>query len=149
MSQKGKAVHPVRRRAGLLSALAKLYGAVQTLLDSEGTAEEAIQIQQKLHERYTAYLDSHETALVDVPEREASLNTSHIDIEQRHQQATRMLQAFINDGTRSEGSLHLSNIFSSRSSNASVTSENRFQYRIVVVEAKHQRPRVKLVCKRR
>ena len=67
MSQKGKDVHPVRRRAGFLSALAKLYSAVRTLLNSEGTAEEALQIQQKLHERYTAYLESHETALVEVP----------------------------------------------------------------------------------
>ena len=74
MSQKGKDVHPVRRRAGFLSALAKLYGAVRTLIHSEGTAEEALQIQQKLHERYTAYLESHETALVDIPERKASLN---------------------------------------------------------------------------
>ena len=126
MSQKGKDVHPVRRRAGLLSALAKLYGAVGTLLDGNGTTEEALQIQQKLHERYAAYLESHETALVDVPEREASLNTSHIDIEQRHQQGVRMLQAFIDDGTRSEQSLHLRNLFSSISSSASVTSEKPF-----------------------
>ena len=46
MSQatKGKDVHPVRRRAGLLSSLAKLYATVRRLLNSEGTTEEALEL---------------------------------------------------------------------------------------------------------
>ena len=118
MSQPKPDVHPVRRRAGLLSALAKLYASVRNLIETDGSTEEALAIQQKLDERYTAYLESHENALVAVPEREISLNTSHIDIEQRHQQAVEMLQAYIDDGSKSERSLHMRSLFSSRSSNA-------------------------------
>ena len=72
MSQPAKQVHPVRRRAGLLSALTKLYTAVRRLIDSGGSTEEAQEIQHKLHDRYTAYLECHETALVEVPDREES-----------------------------------------------------------------------------
>ena len=100
MSQPKPDVHPVRRRAGLLSALAKLYASVRNLIETDGSTEEALGIQQKLDERYAAYLESHENALVAVPEREISLNTSHVDIEQRHQQAVEMLQAYINDGNK-------------------------------------------------
>ena len=119
MSKKEKDVHPVRRRAGLLSALAKLYTAVRGIVESEGTTEEALTIQQKLHERYTAYLESHENALVAVPERENSLNESHIGVDQRHQQAVDMLQAYIDGGTRSERSMHVRSLFSSASSHVS------------------------------
>ena len=120
MSQatKGKDVHPVRRRAGLLSSLAKLYATVRRLLNSEGTTEEALELQQKLHDRYTSYLESHENALVAVPEREHSLTTSYIDFDERHQEAVEMLQAYIDDGNKSERSLHMRSLFSSRSSNA-------------------------------
>ena len=79
MSQPSHA-HPVRRRAGLLSALTRLYTAVRRLIDLGGSDEEALEIQQKLHDRYTAYIECHETALVEVPERETSLNTSHVDV---------------------------------------------------------------------
>ena len=102
----------------MLSALAKLYASVRNLIETDGSTEEALGIQQKLDERYAAYLESHENALVAVPEREISLNTSHVDIEQRHQQAVEMLQAYINDGNKSERSLHMRSLFSSRSSNA-------------------------------
>ena len=87
MSQKENDVHPVRRRAGLLSALAKLYTAVRGIVENEGTAEEALTVQRKLNERYVAYLECHEIALVAVPERENSLNESHIGVDQRHQEA--------------------------------------------------------------
>ena len=85
MSLKGKDVHPVRRRAGMLSALSKVYAGVRILLDSEGTTEEALEFQEKLHERCTSYLECHENALVADPERENSLINSHIDIEERNQ----------------------------------------------------------------
>ena len=104
----------------MLSALAKLYASVRNLIETDGSTEEALGIQQKLDERYAAYLESHENALVAVPEREISLNTSHVDIEQRHQQAVEMLQAYNNDGNKSERSLHMRSLFSSRSSNADI-----------------------------
>ena len=69
MSQKGINVHPVRRRAGYLSALSKLYKSVQRLIETDGTTEDALQLQEKLNDRYTKYLESHETALASVPER--------------------------------------------------------------------------------
>ena len=113
-------MHPVRRRAGLLSALAKLYTAVRGIVEFEGTTEEALSIQQKLHERYVSYLECHENALVAVPERENALNESHIGVDQRHQEAVDALQAYIDDGTKSERSMHIRSLFSSGSSRASV-----------------------------
>ena len=91
---------------------------MRRLIDFGGSTEEAQEIQQKLHDRYTAYLECHETALVEVPEREASLNASHVDVDQRHQDHVEQLQAYIDDGIKSERSLHVQSLFSSRSSNA-------------------------------
>ena len=121
MSQaaKGKDVHPVRRRAGYLSSLSKLYTTVRRFIDSGGSTEEAVELQQKLQERYASYLESHETALVEVPERENSLNASQIDVDERHQEAVAQLQAYIDDGVKSERSLHVGSLFSSRTSKAS------------------------------
>ena len=118
MSQPNQDVHPVRRRAGLLSALTKVHNAVIRLIDSEGSTEEARELQQKLNERYKNYLECHETVLVEVPERETSLNASHFDIDQRHQEIAERLQAYIDDGNKSERSMHVRSLFSSRSSNA-------------------------------
>ena len=76
----------------------------------------AIELQGKLHDRYTKYLASHENALASVPEREASLNASHLDIEKRHREATDMLQGYIDDGERTERSMHVRSLFSATSS---------------------------------
>ena len=116
MSQKGINVHPVRQRAGYLSALSKLYKTVQRLVDMQGSIEDAIELQGKLHDRYTKYLASHENALASVPEREASLNASHVDIEKRHREAADLLQAYIDDGEKTERSMHVRSLFSSTSS---------------------------------
>ena len=116
MSQKGINVHPVRRRAGYLSALSKLYKTIQRHIDTEGTTEDALELQAKLHNRYTKYLDSHDTALAAVPEREGSLKESHLDIEKRYQEAAEQLQAYIDDGNKTERSMHVRDLFSSKSS---------------------------------
>ena len=118
MSKPESDVDPVRCRAGFLSALSKTYTAVCRLIDTEGSTEDALQLQQKLDGRYTAYLEAHENALVAVPERENSLNASHIDVDQRHQEAVDQLKAYIDDGTKTERSLHIRSLFSSRLSNA-------------------------------
>ena len=62
MSQQGEA-DPVRRRAGLLSSLVKLYVSVKELIDEDGSTEDATKLQEKLSERYVAYLESHEVSL--------------------------------------------------------------------------------------
>ena len=92
MSQHDGEVDPVRRRAGLISALVKLYVKTQKLLDEDGSPEEAVQLQEKLHERYTVYLEGHEIALSTYPDKEESLTSSHIRNELRHQQAIDTLQ---------------------------------------------------------
>ena len=51
MSHKEPHAHPVRRRAGLLSALSKLYTTVRRFIDSGGSSEDALVLQQKLQER--------------------------------------------------------------------------------------------------
>ena len=121
MSQKGIKVHPVRRRAGYLSALSKLYKSVQRLVDIEGSTEDALELQEKLNVRYAKYLESHETALALQPEREVSLNESHLDIEKRHREAAEQLRAYIDDCNKSERSMRVRNLFSSKSSLAGTT----------------------------
>ena len=110
----GKTVHRARGRALLLKVLEKLYAAVTKLLDGKGTTEKAVKIQQKLHKLYAEYLESHENALVAFPKYETKLNVSHIDVEVRHQKAVDQLQVYLNDGTKTDRSIHLSNRFSSR-----------------------------------
>ena len=46
---------------------------------------------KKLNERYTSYLESHENALLAVPQRENSLIASHVDIDVRHKEAAETL----------------------------------------------------------
>ena len=46
MSQQGEA-DPVRRRAGLLSSLVKLYVSVKELIEEDGSAEDAANLQEK------------------------------------------------------------------------------------------------------
>ena len=100
MSQPNQDVHPVRRRAGYLSALSKLYKSVQRLIEVEGPTEDALALQEKLHERYAKYLESHEVALASVPERELSLKASHIDIENRQRETAENLQMYIDHRPR-------------------------------------------------
>ena len=83
MSQQGEA-DPVRRRAGLLSSLVKLYVSVKELIDEDGSTEDATKLQEKLSERYVAYLESHEVSLATYPDREDNLMTSHVKYELRH-----------------------------------------------------------------
>ena len=53
MSQPEVGADPVRRRAGLLSSLVKLYASAKTLIENDSSTEEAQQLLAKLHERYT------------------------------------------------------------------------------------------------
>ena len=116
MSQPKQDVHPVRRRAGYLSALSNYTKTVARHVETEGTSEDALELQGKLHDRFTKYLESHETALASVPEREDSLKASHVDIETRHRKASDLLQNYIDDGTKTERSMCVRELFSSKSS---------------------------------
>ena len=130
-------VMPVRQRAGYLSALSKTYSAIRRLIETGGSTDEALELQTKLRERYEKYLKCHEAALVAVPEREESLNASHINVDQRHLEVEEQLQAYINDGNKSEKSLHVGSLFSSRTSvAASSKRSSRKTGRSVVSQAK-------------
>ena len=89
MSQQGEA-DPVRRRAGLLSSLVKLYVSVKELIDEDGSTEDATKLQEKLSERYVAYLESHEVSLATYPDREDNLMTSHVKYDLRHRRIVRL-----------------------------------------------------------
>ena len=117
MSQPGGEADPIRRRAGLLSALVKLYVNAQKLMDKGGSADDAQQLHDKLHERYTRYLESHEIALATYPDRDEALIASHVRSEQRHQQLVDSLEVYIVDGTKPDDleSLHAASLFSVRS----------------------------------
>ena len=114
MSQPEQHAHPAHRRAGFLSALSKLYSKIRRHIESKGTTDEALELQEKLRERYARYLECHEETLVGVPEREGSLNASHVDVDQRHLEVHDLLQAYIDDGNKTESSLHVRNLFSPR-----------------------------------
>ena len=145
MSQPETHAHPARRRAGFLSALSKLYSKILRLIETDGTTEEGLEMQQTLQERYARYLESHEEALVLLPERESSLNTSHIDVDRRHLEIGEQLQAYIDDGTKTERSLHVRSLFSSRLSQSSTSKtvsnkqSSRHSSRSVVSQAKSDR----------
>ena len=125
MSQAGAEADPIRRRAGLLSALVKLYVNAQKLMAKGGSADDAQQLLDKLTERYTKYLESHETALAAYPEREETLVTSHVKNEQRHQQLVDSLEVYFVDGTKPDDleSLRAASIFSTRSSAKNLSYE--------------------------
>ena len=116
MPPKGINVHPVRQRAGYLSALSKLYKTVQRLIDTEGTSEDALVLQEKLYHRYTKYLESHEVALASMPERESSLNESHRDMGKRHHEAAEQLKTYIDDVNKTKRSMRVRELFSAKSS---------------------------------
>ena len=125
MSQQGHEANPVRRRAGLISALVKLYVNVKSLIEDDASAEEALQLHEKIHERYTIYLECHETALETYPDREQSLTEFHVRNELRHQKLLKDLEAYIKDGTKPDNdteSLHAASIFSQRSASFKSTS---------------------------
>ena len=70
MSQVSIEADSLRRRAGLLSALVKLYVNAKTLINKDGSAEEATQLQEELQVQYDLYVESHEIALVTYTDRE-------------------------------------------------------------------------------
>ena len=135
MSQPEVRPDPIRRRAGLLSSLVKLYAGIKTLIENDGTAEEAQQLIAKLHERYDAYLESHEIALANYPDREDTLLASHYKNEERHQQLLSNLTAYVAGGTRpfDVESLHAASLFSVRSSVRKATVKSQS------VSSKHTR----------
>ena len=142
MSQPETHAHPVRRRAGLLSALSRLYATVRRFIDSGGSTEDALELQQKLHERYATYMECHEIALFEVPERENSLNASQIDVDGRHQEAVAQLQAYIDDVVKSERSLHVRSLFSAnilKAGSSKTVSKQQSSQRSVVSQAKSDR----------
>ena len=128
MSQVSIEADPVRRRAGLLSALVKLYVNAKTLINKDGSAEEALQLQKELQVQYDLYVESYETSLVAYPDREESMTESHIRNEQRHQQLLSDLQAYITDGTKPDDlqSLHAASLFSRRSSVRSKAASSKY-----------------------
>ena len=104
-----------------MSALSKLYSKIQRHIETEGTTEEALELQEKLRDRYAKYLEGHEEALVQLPEREVSLNLSHMEVDKRHLDVHDLLQAYIDDGNKSERSVHMRSLFSSKASVAGTT----------------------------
>ena len=119
MSQHELDTDPARRRAGLLSALVKNYVNVKKLIENDGSAEDGIQLQEKLNDQYVRYLDSHELSLTTYPDREDNLMTSHIKYELRHQHMMDDLTAYITHGIKPNEddleSLHADSLYSHRS----------------------------------
>ena len=56
MSQHEHDTDPARRRAGLLSALVKNYVNVKKLIERDGSAEDGIQLREKLNDQYVSIL---------------------------------------------------------------------------------------------
>ena len=73
MAGADKEPDPLRRRAGLLSALTRTYNEAYRLMRNRGTPEEVEQLRAKIEDRYTVYLESHEVTLVEYPDRARSI----------------------------------------------------------------------------
>ena len=58
---------------------------------------------------------------MQLPEREVSLNLSHMEVDKRHLEVHDLLQAYIDDGNKSERSVHMRSLFSSKASVAGTT----------------------------
>ena len=109
---------PIRRRAGYMSALSRIYMSVNDLFFYHGSKEEAEQLNDKLIERYAAYLESHELALASAPtEKEETLKKSHEFNKSRYYKALQELETYIVEGPQAvddEESLHAASMFSQR-----------------------------------
>ena len=123
MSHQSRDVDPVRRRAGLLGALARLYEAVHDLIQNRKSKEVASDLLEKLTVRYASYLEVHEIALDEQtdPEKLKSISVSHEHNENRHKDIVEELEGYIADGATpcDEKSL---------SSKRSSTSQQRSNY---------------------
>ena len=106
---------PMRSRAGYLSSLSKLYTSISELIQSNGSTDEASDLQYKLIARYTAYLESHELALASAPEKEDSMLKSHDHNEERYKRVLAELEVYVIEGPKPEESLHAASLFSRRS----------------------------------
>ena len=90
---------PFRSRAGYLAALTRCYNGARELLPTNPTPDQVTQTQDKLSERYYAYLESHHACVATYPEREDELNASHKQCKQQHQDVLAALQAYLDSLT--------------------------------------------------
>ena len=118
MAAVDKEPDPLRRRAGLLSALTRTYNEAYRLMKNRGTSEEVEQLRAKIEDRYTAYLESHEVTLVEYPDREQTLVESHAAYDLKHQLLLDNLAAYLEKGETYEDiiSHYAASLFSGRSS---------------------------------
>ena len=109
--------NPARRRAGLLSALSRMYNDAHNLMNQDASKEDIEKLYTKLEEQYNKYLESHDLTLAEQPERKAFLMNS-LDLNvQRHRKIVGQLSAYLEDGTKPDDleSLHAASLFSFRS----------------------------------
>ena len=117
MSQPATEPNPARQRAGLLSALSRLYHDAHDLMNRNASKDEIGNMLSKLDQQYKKYIDSHELTLLEQPEREAFLLNSFDLNEQRHRIFVSQLAAYLEDGSKPDDleSLHAASMFSLRS----------------------------------
>ena len=118
MSQVGKDPDPLRRRAGLLSALSRIYNEAYRLMKNGGTPEEVEQLRAKIEDGYNAHLEGHEVTLVEYPDREQTLVESHDAYDLKHQLLLDQLTVYVERGAAPEDkrSVYAASLFSQRSS---------------------------------
>ena len=118
MSQLSAEPKPARRRAGLLSALSRLYNDAHDLMNRNASKEEIDNLIIKLDEQYMKYLDMHEVTLEEQPERELFLVDSHVLNEQRHRKIVSQIAVYLEDGSKPDDleSLHAVSLYSRHSS---------------------------------
>ena len=105
MATTWKEPNPLRRRAGLLSSLSRVYNEAERLINYDGTREEVEEVRGKIEQRYSAYLDSHVATLAEYPEREPTLVTSHDFNDKRYKLILNNLDAYVKDGSKPEDDL--------------------------------------------
>ena len=125
MATAWKEPDPLRRRAGLLSSLSRVYNEAERLMNFNGSHEEVEQVRAKIEQRYSAYLESHEATLAEYPEREPTLVTSHDLNDKRYELILNNLAAYVKDGSKPEDdleSLHAASLFSTRTASRKTVS---------------------------
>ena len=86
---------PIRSRGAYSGKLQRLYTFAHELIENNAPVQDILDLEEKLHVRYQAYLDSHALALAAEPGQAKKLHEQHAAIEQRHTDELKRLRTHL------------------------------------------------------
>ena len=114
MPKHGLEVDPVRRRAGLIGSLSRLYLSARRLIADGEPSKDGVTLMGKIVERYADYVECHNTVLLELtdPEKLQKITESHDYYEKTQKTLVADLRNYIEHGVRpDEESLHAASVF--------------------------------------